>query len=39
MSATITNINSRVSLVEYWFLYQYDWNRAVEEAERRNASG
>ncbi|KAH8879657.1 MATE efflux family protein [Thozetella sp. PMI_491] len=28
-----------VSLVEYWFIYVSDWDRAVKDAENRNASG
>ncbi|KAL8320197.1 hypothetical protein RB597_006783 [Gaeumannomyces tritici] len=27
-----------VAVVEYLFLYKYDWSRAVQEAERRNAN-
>lgn len=28
-----------VTMIEYVFLYRYDWEQAVKEAERRNAAG
>ncbi|KAJ9161896.1 MATE efflux family protein [Coniochaeta hoffmannii] len=28
-----------VSIIEYWVIYRADWNRSVDEAQQRNASG
>jgi hypothetical protein len=36
---TVQLTRDRVAALEGWFLYQADWDQAVEDAQNRNAAG